>query len=286
MYSLAKSYAVIDFETSGLSANQGDRAIEVGVAIMEGNNLADTYQSLMNSGVNISYVISTLTGISQGMIDNAPPIANVMGEVYKFVGDLPLVAHNASFDRKFYISELSRIGIDFDSPFLCTMLIGRRLYPYSKNHKLATLAELNNINTTGQHRALADAIMTSKLLNVMSLDLEALHEGQLVDSAFLLRYQQRPKHAVKFSDKKALQPVHSVPLVRHIQQPIIRTPVYIPEPTTLVKAVYSDNKIVSSDEGNKAKPNSSPSEKDSSGSSLLFLVVGIIILLIFLGSGG
>ena len=194
---MTDKFAVIDFETTGLSPQQGDRAIEIGVAVFDGDRVIDTYQSLMNPGVEVPYFIEDLTGISQEMVEDSPASTTVMREVRGIIGDLPIVAHNASFDRNFYVAELEKIGRYYDAPFLCTMLIGRRLYPNSPNHKLATLAALNKINTEGHHRALADAVMTSKLLAVMRKDLMGLYDNQAIDSQFLHGYQKKSKNSVR-----------------------------------------------------------------------------------------
>lgn len=190
---MTSTFAVIDFETTGLSPQQGDRAIEIGIALFDGDKVVDTYQSLMDPGVAVPYFIESLTGISQAMVEQAPTASAVMREANDFVGDLPLVAHNASFDKKFYIAELNQLGMRYNNPFLCTMLIGRRLYPFSPNHKLATLAAINKISTEGHHRALADAVMTSKLLGAMRRDLRELYDDELIDSEFLYDYQKKPK---------------------------------------------------------------------------------------------
>ena len=194
---MTDTFAVIDFETTGLSPQQGDRAIEIGVAVFDGDRVIDTYQSLMNPGVEVPYFIEELTGISQEMVEDSPASTTVMREVRAIIGDLPIVAHNASFDRNFYVAELEKIGRYYDDPFLCTMLIGRRLYPNSPNHKLATLAALNNINTAGHHRALADAVMTSKLLAVMRKDLMRIYGNRAIDSQFLHGYQKKSKNSVR-----------------------------------------------------------------------------------------
>ena len=94
--------AVIDFETTGLSPAQGDRATEVAAVIVEDGRVVDRYQSLMNAGVRIPAFIEALTGISNAMVRSAPPAGEVMREVSDFVGDIPIVAHNASFDAKFW----------------------------------------------------------------------------------------------------------------------------------------------------------------------------------------
>lgn len=86
------------------------------------------------------------------------------GEVAK----LPLVAHNASFDKKFFESECRLAGIKHDGQFACSMLIARRVFPESPNHKLGTLVNHLKIRKTGQfHRALSDAEMTAQLVLAM-----------------------------------------------------------------------------------------------------------------------
>lgn len=113
--------AVIDFETTGLSPAQGDRATEIAAVILESGKVVDRYQCLMNAGVRIPSFIEGLTGISNAMIREAPPVGHVMREVSTFVGDYPLVAHNASFDCKFWDAELERITCNGDksSPARC-----------------------------------------------------------------------------------------------------------------------------------------------------------------------
>jgi DNA polymerase-3 subunit epsilon len=87
-----------------------------------------------------------------------------MAEVADFVGDYPLVAHNASFDRKFWDAELERIGRRATRPFLCSMLLSRRILPESPNHQLGTLIKYTGLPVTGRyHRAQADAEMAAHL---------------------------------------------------------------------------------------------------------------------------
>jgi DNA polymerase III subunit epsilon len=93
--------AVIDFETTGLSPHPGDRATEIAVVLLQDGVVVDRYQSLMNAGVRVPSFIESLIGITNAMVRKAPPVAEVMREVYEFVEDCPLVAHNALFDRQF-----------------------------------------------------------------------------------------------------------------------------------------------------------------------------------------
>ena len=164
--------AVIDFETTGLSPALGDRATEIAIVLLEGDRVVDRFQSLMNAGVRISAFIETYTGISNEMIATAPKAAQVMAEANRFVGDRPMVAHNASFDRRFWAAELQRLGHGAQQPFACTLLLSRRLYPQAPNHKLGSLAAFHALPASGRaHRALADAETAAALLGRIRDDL-------------------------------------------------------------------------------------------------------------------
>ena len=68
---------VLDFETSGLSPAQGDRAIEIGAVLLRGGEVVDQFQSLMNPGFRVSGFIENYTGISNAMLAKAPPCAEI-----------------------------------------------------------------------------------------------------------------------------------------------------------------------------------------------------------------
>jgi len=191
-------YAVIDFETTGLSPQHGDRALEVGVAIIENGLVKDTYQSLMNPGVAVPSFITGLTGITQKMISKAPASEMVMKEVCEFIGNTWLVAHNASFDKRFWDYELNKINLGSENKFLCTMLISRRLYPWANDHKLETLVNVHDIKVQGKHhRALADSLMAAELFIQAQKDLGLLYEPENITPEFILSYQKKPKAKLK-----------------------------------------------------------------------------------------
>jgi DNA polymerase-3 subunit epsilon len=189
--------AVIDFETTGLSPAQGDRATEIGVVILQDCRVVDRYQSLMNAGLRIPAFIESLTGISDAMIRKAPKAEVVMREVAAFVGTYPLVAHNASFDCKFWDAELARIGHIRRQEFACSLLLSRRLLPHAPSHKLGVLVEFANLPVTGRaHRALADAEMAASLLVRLEEELRSRYRVDDVSHALLRKIQSVPKHAL------------------------------------------------------------------------------------------
>lgn len=187
--------AVIDFETTGLSPAQGDRATEIAAVLLRDGVVVDHYQSLMNSGVRIPPYIEALTGISTAMVSNAPAAEKVMREVSDFVGDHPLVAHNASFDCKFWDAELDRIGRSRWQQFACSMLLARRLLPQAPSHKLGTLIEFAKLPVAGRsHRALADAQMAASLLTHLEGELRRRYRLREVSHELLRQIQKTPKN--------------------------------------------------------------------------------------------
>jgi DNA polymerase III subunit epsilon len=189
--------AVIDFETTGISPDHGDRATEVAIVLVENGRVVDSFQSLMNAGIRIPVFITQLTGISNAMVAAAPDAALVMAQASRFVGDAPMVAHNAAFDRKFWVGELARLGLAAPQPFACTMLVSRRLYPQAPNHKLGSLVDYHHLPRKGAaHRALADAEMAAALLGQIQQDLRTRYGVTKPDHALLMALQRCAKPAV------------------------------------------------------------------------------------------
>lgn len=189
-----EAVAVIDFETTGLSPAQGDRATEIAAVILQDGKVVDRYQSLMNAGVRIPAFIEALTGISNDMVRSAPPAADVMREVSEFIGDYPMVAHNASFDCKFWDAELARINLKRRQEFACSLLLARRLLPQAPSHKLGALVEFAKLPVAGRaHRALADAEMAASLMVCLEEELRLRHKVRAVSHDLLRQIQSVPK---------------------------------------------------------------------------------------------
>ena len=185
--------AVIDFETTGMSPGHTCRATEIAAVIVEDGRIVARYQNLMNSGAYVPPFIESLTGISNAMLRKAPPAAEVMAEVAEFVGRTPLVAHNASFDQKFWDYELSLIGRSRVQSFACSMLLSRRLLPAAPNHKLGTLTRWAGLPDTGTaHRAMADAEMAANLAQHLAGELRQRHGISEVSHPLFCSLQKVP----------------------------------------------------------------------------------------------
>jgi DNA polymerase-3 subunit epsilon len=116
-----------------------------------------------------------------------------MAEVADFVGDRPLVAHNASFDSKFWDAELARIGRARQQSFICSMLVSRRVLPQARNHQLGTLVEFAKLPVTGHyHRAQADAEMTAHLTLYLERELMRRFGLDAVSCQLLANIQKTP----------------------------------------------------------------------------------------------
>lgn len=188
------NYIVFDFETTGLSPFGGDRAIEIGAVLVSNGEIRDQFQMLMNPGRKISSFIESYTGITNSMLADAPSNTIAMKKFAKFIGNTPLIAHNASFDRNFLQAEFSRIGSSLTQPVACSLKVARRLYQDAPNHKLKTLIEMNQIKVTGNfHRALADADMTARLWLKMTNDLVHHFKINQVNFNLMLKLSSVPK---------------------------------------------------------------------------------------------
>lgn len=153
-------FVAIDVETTGLSPIANE-LIEVSAIKYDGNKKIDTFSTLIKPKVRIPYYITNITGITNDMVEEAPEVEEVMPELVEFVGDLPIVAHNANFDYKF-IQNYSNNSFT-KNKLIDTVPIGRRLYPTLPNHKLGTIAKHIGITEDGFHRAEFDCKCCAKI---------------------------------------------------------------------------------------------------------------------------
>jgi DNA polymerase III subunit epsilon len=197
---LADCVVVLDFETTGLSPEYGDRAIEIGAVLVEQGVIVDRFQKLMNPGFRISRFIEGYTGITNEMLKGQPCCEEVMAEFSEFIAGHNIVAHNASFDKRFLDFELKRANRSYEGGCCCSLLVSRRIYQDSPNHKLQTLVSHAAIPETGAfHRALADAEMTAllwmsmidrirRLYGIPMIFFDQLSELSKVDKLYTHRY--------------------------------------------------------------------------------------------------
>ena len=145
----------IDVETTGGSA-QRDRLTEVGWVEVH-NGQVRRGQHLVNPGVRVPPFIQRLTGITQDMVDKAPPFDALAPDLSALLDGAIMVAHNARFDYGFLRQALQRAGQPMRCRVLCTVKLSRALYPEHTSHGLDALVARHDLSPSGRHRALADA---------------------------------------------------------------------------------------------------------------------------------
>ncbi|PCH61380.1 MAG: DNA polymerase III subunit epsilon [SAR86 cluster bacterium] len=195
--SMADTLIVLDFETTGLSPRQGDRAIEIGAVKLVNGEVVDQFQELMDPGFPISAFIEDYTGITNTHLQQADCCSEVMQRFSDFIGDSNLLAHNASFDKAFLDAELERISRPYTGHFTCSLLASRRILQQAPNHRLATLIDYSNIPSQGEfHRALYDAQMTAKLWLILLSKLQQETRLSSIPFALIQKLNTTPKKSV------------------------------------------------------------------------------------------
>jgi len=145
----------IDIETTGLDS-QSDAITEIGAVRFNGRRIEAEWSTLINPGRAIPALITQLTGITNEMVRNAPPIRAVVQELADFVGDAPVLGHNVRFDLSF----LQRYGLFELNEVLDTYELASVLLPDASRYNLSALGQLLGILLPANHRALDDARVT------------------------------------------------------------------------------------------------------------------------------
>ena len=189
------TYNILDFETTGFSADY-DRVIEVGVVKVKNYKIIDTFQEFVNPGKRISSAITSLTGITNIMVKDADRSSKVMPRLRSFIGDELIVAHNASFDSRFYKAEMNRSRIYPKNEFLCSLLLARRIFQNLDSHKLGVLCNYLGFTNKASHRALGDAEATHKVFNAICEKIKVSGSRNQINYNFLKKLSEAPKKKV------------------------------------------------------------------------------------------
>ncbi|MGE5497379.1 MAG: exonuclease domain-containing protein [Syntrophothermus sp.] len=181
-------FCVIDVETTGMSA-AACRIIEIGLVRIKNLKVKETFRTFINPGTEIPYFITTLTGITNADVYDAPFFDEVADHVTEFIGTSILVGHNLPFDSSFLKHSLEACGKDsIANPQLCTLKLARKLYPELPSKSLGKVIKHLKIRNNKAHRALGDATATARILIKMIRELQSEHSIKNVKE--LLNYQQ------------------------------------------------------------------------------------------------
>jgi len=159
-------YAVLDIETTGGRYNE-EAITEIAIHRFDGDQVVDTFVSLINPEREIQPFVVQLTGINNKMLRNAPKFYEVAKRVIEITNDCILVAHNAGFDYRVLRNEFQRLGYPFDVPTLCTVELSQKLMPGLETYSLGKLCRSIGIPVSDRHRANGDALAALKLFEVL-----------------------------------------------------------------------------------------------------------------------
>ena len=156
-------FIAFDLETTGTVPGV-DQIVEIGAVTFNNGVVESVFSTLVYPRKSIPPGASAVNGITDDMVSGKPVIEDLLPSFAEFCGDLPMVAHNASFDAQFLTSDIKK----FESPapkgiVLDTLPISRKVFPGLANYKLGTLVQHLKIPSTGFHRAEEDATYCGQL---------------------------------------------------------------------------------------------------------------------------
>jgi DNA polymerase III epsilon subunit family exonuclease len=155
------SYAFIDLETTGLMPENGDKIIEIAVLLTDSSfNELGRYETLIWPNRKVS--ATRIHKITDEMVKDAPTMYGIKDDLIDLFKGRIIVAHNASFEKRFLNHELPELQLD-NSNFLDTLTVARRLTP-TENHKLETVANYYGVPYTNAHTAMGDVIIMREVL--------------------------------------------------------------------------------------------------------------------------
>ncbi len=157
-------WAVVDVETTG-GRPPGDRITEIAAVFVEGGEVKEVFETLVNPERPIPPFVSRLTNISWEMVRHAPTFPSIASELVEKLRGSVFVAHNVGFDWKFVSHEVRRVsGVQLFGRRLCTVKLARQLLPQLSRRSLDHVANYYGVEISGRHRAGGDALATARCL--------------------------------------------------------------------------------------------------------------------------
>lgn len=131
----------LDIETSGLSKEK-DKIIEIGLIKFKGEEIIDSFKSLINPEIEVPYEVLSITGIKQSELKKAPKFQELRDKIKQFINNYPIVGHNIKFDLDF----LEANGLKINNQFYDTWQLSLILLPNLPTYSLEFLANFLKIN--------------------------------------------------------------------------------------------------------------------------------------------
>ena len=148
---------VLDVETTGLDYTK-EKIIEFAGVRLENGKITDTFQTLVNPNQKIRKSSMAIHGITDEMLKDAPNEEEIFPKIFEFIGDNPIVAHNAIFDYSFLNRTKKRLfNENFDNRYIDTQFMFKEVYPHLESCGLDCLMDIFKVKYSTRHRAMADA---------------------------------------------------------------------------------------------------------------------------------
>lgn len=164
-------FVILDIETTGLSRYANKITEFSALKVTPDNNTTtlstiDKYSTLINPQKRIPSFITSLTGITNNMVKDAPTFPDASAEIRKFIGSNVIIAHNSTFDYNFLNHNFKETGTDeLENSAICTCKLSRRLIPNLSSYKLENLCSHLRIDNQQAHRAMSDVLATKELFS-------------------------------------------------------------------------------------------------------------------------
>jgi DNA polymerase-3 subunit epsilon len=260
-------YAILDIETTGGSP-KSEKITEIALYIHDGEKIINEFTTLINPEKPIPYFISSLTGITDEMVEDAPKFYEIARQLVELTEDMIIVAHNVSFDYRFIRSEFKSLGFDFSRNNLCTLQLSRRLFPGHRSYSLGNICKDLGIEIENRHRAAGDALATVKLLEkLLSMSRENGNET-------LVEVSSRPtlKNLHPLLDRMAIDKLPEETGVYYFMNDQNQV-IYVGKSRNLKQRVYSHLTNNGSRRSMELKENIASVEYELTGSELVALLV-------------
>ncbi len=179
-------YTIIDVETTG-NGIYGNKITEIAIYKIQGDQVIDAFESLVNPQCPIPNFITGLTGIDDNMVHGAPTFAEIATSILEITKDAIFVAHSVNFDYHVIKNEFRLLGMDYVRKKLCTLRLSRKLFPGLVSYSLGKLCTALKIPLTNRHRAGGDAKATVLLFQKI---LDAKGSEQLLKQFLNARSQE------------------------------------------------------------------------------------------------
>lgn len=188
------SFVVCDVETTGLNPRT-ESIIEIALVKIEKLKIVENFSTLVNPNRYIPSYITSLTGIRNEDVLNAPQFKNISYRIQEFIGNSIFVAHNANFDYGFLTYEFLRENIQTSFKTICTKRLTKRLFPGIQSLSLKSITRFFGLRNQSAHRALGDAKVTAQIF--LKLIKEGIEKNIFTTVEELLSFQFHPISKLK-----------------------------------------------------------------------------------------